>query len=91
MQAVVLGDTVSSKAIAPLAAGCDVLTHEATFASGMEAKARTAQHSTGWMAGAFAAAIGARQLMLTHFSARYREAQSNNFQFPRVGFVVQLG
>ncbi|GIL84558.1 hypothetical protein Vretimale_14606 [Volvox reticuliferus] len=70
---VVLGDTVSSKPIAPLAAGCDVISHEATFARGMEGKARIAQHSTGWMAGAFAAAVGARNLVLTHFSARYRE------------------
>ncbi|KAG2452691.1 hypothetical protein HYH02_002923 [Chlamydomonas schloesseri] len=71
---VVLGDTVSSKPIAPLAAGCDVVAHEATFAAGMEQKARIAQHSTGAMAGAFAAAVGARALVLTHFSARYREA-----------------
>ncbi|KAG2492115.1 hypothetical protein HYH03_009606 [Edaphochlamys debaryana] len=73
-KAVVLGDTVSSRAIAPLAAGCDVMSHEATFAQGMEQKARVAQHSTGWMAGAFAAAIGARHLVLTHFSARYQDA-----------------
>eukprot|EP00198_Chlamydomonas_reinhardtii_P011249 XP_001700586.1 RNase Z-like protein [Chlamydomonas reinhardtii] len=71
---VVMGDTVSSRAIAPLAAGCDVMAHEATFAAGMEQKARIAQHSTGAMAGAFAAAVGARALVLTHFSARYREA-----------------
>lgn len=69
-----MGDTVSSRAIAPLAAGCDVMAHEATFAAGMEQKARIAQHSTGAMAGAFAAAVGARALVLTHFSARYREA-----------------
>lgn len=71
---VILGDTVNSRAIAPLAAGCDVLSHEATFARGMEAKAQMAQHSTGWMAGAFARAVRAQRLVLTHFSARYREA-----------------
>lgn len=27
----VLGDTIDSRAIAPLALGCDVLSHEATF------------------------------------------------------------
>ncbi|PNH04946.1 Ribonuclease Z [Tetrabaena socialis] len=73
LAAVVMGDTVCSTAIGPLAAGCDVIAHEATFARGMEAKARIAQHSTGWMAGAFAAAVGAQRLVLTHFSARYRE------------------
>jgi ribonuclease Z len=68
---VVLGDTVNSRAIGPLAAGCDVISHEATFAKGMEPKARIAQHSTGWMAGAFAHAVAARHLVLTHFSSRY--------------------
>ncbi|GLC39336.1 hypothetical protein PLESTB_000895900 [Pleodorina starrii] len=80
---VVLGDTVSSRPIAPLAAGCDVMSHEATFARGMEAKARVAQHSTGWMAGAFAAAVGARSLVLTHFSARYREGPRDNLDYGR--------
>ena len=37
---VVLGDTCDSRAIAPLAMGCDLLSHEATFCSG------------GWHAGA---------------------------------------
>lgn len=37
----------------------------------MEDKCRISQHSAGWMAGAFAAAVGAQQLVLTHFSARY--------------------
>lgn len=37
---------------------------------GMEAKADIAQHSTTLMAGAFAADVAARMLVLTHFSAR---------------------
>jgi len=68
---VLLGDTMDSLAIAPLALGADVLSHEATFREGMEATALRAQHSTAWMAGEFAAAVGARALVLTHFSARY--------------------
>ncbi|WIA10111.1 hypothetical protein OEZ85_010318 [Tetradesmus obliquus] len=67
----ILGDTVDSRAIAPVACGADLVSHEATFASGMEGKAAVAQHSTAWMAGEFAAAIQARSLVLTHFSARY--------------------
>lgn len=31
MQVCILGDTVNSAAIAPLALGCDLLSHEATF------------------------------------------------------------
>jgi ribonuclease Z len=67
----ILGDTVDSRAIAPVACGADLVSHEATFASGMEGKAAVAQHSTAWMAGQFAWAIEARSLVLTHFSARY--------------------
>ncbi len=49
----------------------DLVSHEATFADGMEQKARIAQHSTAPMAGAFARRIAARKLVLTHFSGRY--------------------
>ncbi|KAI3431485.1 hypothetical protein D9Q98_004536 [Chlorella vulgaris] len=68
---VILGDTCNSSSLAPLAADCDLLSHEATFCSGMEDKAAVAQHSTTEQAGAFAAAVDARNLVLTHFSARY--------------------
>lgn len=67
---VILGDTCNSSSLAPLAADCDLLSHEATFCSGMEDKAAVAQHSTTEQAGAFAAAVDARNLVLTHFSAR---------------------
>lgn len=68
---VLLGDTVDSRPIAPVAFGADLVSHEATFAAGMEGKAAMAQHSTAWMAGQFAWAIQAKALVLTHFSARY--------------------
>lgn len=73
---VILGDTCESSAIAPLALGCDLLSHEATFCSGMEQKAAIAQHSTTLQAGAFAAAVDAQRLVLTHFSARYESVAS---------------
>jgi hypothetical protein len=66
-----LGDTANSEAIAPLAAGCDLLSHESTFLHNKLTKARIARHSTGQQAGDFAARIAARQLVLTHFSGRY--------------------
>ncbi|KAK9808685.1 hypothetical protein WJX72_001882 [[Myrmecia] bisecta] len=68
---VLLGDTCNSAAVAELAQGADLVSHEATFARGMEEKAHIAQHSTADMAGAFARCINARDLVLTHFSARY--------------------
>ena len=48
-----------------------MVSHECTFAAGMEKKAYVAQHSTAPMAGAFARHIRARALVLTHFSNRY--------------------
>ena len=54
-----------------LAIGADVVSHEATFAAGMERKAYQAQHSTAPMAGAFARRVRAQALVLTHFSNRY--------------------
>ncbi len=51
--------------------GADLVSHEATFAAGMEKKAHVAQHSTAPMAGTFARKIRAHALVLTHFSNRY--------------------
>lgn len=50
-----------------LAAGVDLLVHEATHMPGDCAKARLRGHSTPDMAGTVAAAVGARSLVLTHF------------------------
>jgi ribonuclease Z len=71
---VILGDTCDSSAIADAAFGCDLLSHEATFNKGFEEKARIATHSTAEQAGAFAKRIRARNLVLTHFSARYEQS-----------------
>ncbi|GAB0491632.1 hypothetical protein MMPV_002886 [Pyropia vietnamensis] len=68
---VLLGDTADSSAIAAAAEDADLLVHEATFASALADKAAIAAHSTAAMAGAFARAVGARRLHLTHFSSRY--------------------
>lgn len=84
---VVMGDTNSGKYIANLARDADVLIHEATnsyfndldcgivekFRSYEELEKHTCDHghSTPDMAGAFAARINAKQLILTHFSSRY--------------------
>ena len=75
---VLLGDTVDSRAIAPVACDADLVSHEATFAAGMESKAALAQHSTAWMAGQFAWAVRAKALVLTHFSARYEGSRATN-------------
>jgi len=71
---VLLGDTCDSTAIANAAHGCDVISHEATYSRGMEEKAAVATHSTSEQAGEFARRIRAKALVLTHFSARYEQA-----------------
>ena len=71
-----LGDTMCSSAIAPLATDCDVLSHESTFLHAMARKARAAAHSTGRQAGACAARVRAKHLVLTHFSGRYAHGQT---------------
>ncbi|KAH7914398.1 beta-lactamase-like protein [Hygrophoropsis aurantiaca] len=83
---VVLGDTHDPSPIAEIAASPDLLVHEATnaYLPGLdentkigdtfeivEARAKSRGHSTPQMAGAFANRIGARKLVLNHFSARY--------------------
>ena len=82
----ILGDTYDPSPIAGLAEGACLLVHEATNAhlpgvdpdtkagdtyESVEARARSRGHSTPQMAGAFARRIGARKLVLNHFSARY--------------------
>ena len=46
--------------------------------AGMEGKSKAAQHSTGYLAGAFAEAVRTRHLVLTHFSARYSFVQASD-------------
>ncbi len=82
----ILGDTHDPSPIAGLAEGACLLIHEATNAhlpgvdpgtkeadthETVEARAKSRGHSTPQMAGAFARRIGARKLVLNHFSARY--------------------
>lgn len=84
---VICGDTADSRAIAGLAEGADVLVHEATnaFLSGIDkdtskdavtTDAKIHGHSTPTIAGDFAKQIGAKRLVLNHFSSRYKGDQS---------------
>lgn len=84
---VICGDTADARAIAGLAEGADVLVHESTnaFLSGIDKDTNKAEvardakihgHSTPGIAGDFAKQIGAKRLVLNHFSSRYKGDQS---------------
>lgn len=76
----VLGDTCDSRHLAGIAANADIIVHEATNAAIEDDEdegevislAISRGHSTPTMAGAFARSCGAKQLVLTHFSSRYK-------------------
>ena len=68
---VLLGDTSDSSNILPLTQDVHVLVHEATFDDAHQELALPRGHSTARMAGLFATKLNAKNLILTHFSARF--------------------
>lgn len=74
----VVSDAGDASAIAPHAAGADLLIHEATYADAEQLLARKHGHSTATDAARLAATIGARHLALTHFSPRYETRSSGD-------------
>ncbi|KSU77877.1 ribonuclease Z [Pseudarthrobacter enclensis] len=64
-------DTAPCEGAEELAEGADLLVAESTFSDEDAGLAREYRHLTAGQAGALAATAGARELVLTHFSARY--------------------
>ena len=79
---VILGDTSDSKSIEQAAFGCDVILHECTFDKSMKERAEKTGHSTSEMAARFADKIQAKNLILTHFSARYLQFATEHNPIP---------
>jgi ribonuclease Z len=68
------GDTRQSENIVELAESADLLIHEATFDDELTERAAEDGHSTPSIAAETAKKAGVKQLVLTHISARYKDA-----------------
>jgi len=68
------GDTGPSEKIGKLAEFADLLIHEATFEDEMEERAIEDGHSTPSIAANIAKVADVKRLVLTHISARYKNA-----------------
>ncbi|MDR9854091.1 ribonuclease Z [Paenibacillus sp. VCA1] len=71
----VLGDTRPCGNVLKLARDADLLVHEATFMDDLKESAYNYHHSTSVQAAEAAAAAGAKELILTHFSSRYKDME----------------
>jgi len=83
---VISGDTRPAQTVINASEHADVLVHEATFADEEADRARETGHSTAREAAAVARSAGARQLVLTHFSARYSRDASELLRQAREEF-----
>jgi len=68
------GDAGPSEALVELAMNADLLIHESTFDDALKERALKDKHSTPTMAGQTAKKAKVKQLVLTHISARYKDA-----------------
>ncbi len=68
-------DTMPCDGARRLAEGVDLLVHEATFTEALRERAAETGHSTARQAAEVARDVGAKRLLLTHFSARYDSAE----------------
>ena len=69
----VSGDTRPTRELEEFFAGCDWLVFESTFSHDLRQKALETLHTTAREAGELAARIHAKNLVLTHFSARHAD------------------
>ena len=84
------GDSRPCESTTEMAAGADLLIHEATFADEEQPRALETGHSTAREAAGIAARAGVKQMALTHLSARYSVNPSELLQQAREVFPNSL-
>jgi len=67
-----ISDTSKTKTIVPFIQGVDLLYHEATYADEGKKRAKETGHSTARQAAEIARLAGVKQLVIGHFSNRYK-------------------
>ena len=86
-------DTLYTPALAPLIAGAELLYHEATFLDELRERAAHTHHSTARQAALLAQAAGVKQLLLGHFSSRYKSLEPLLYEarpvFPHTELAVE--
>lgn len=89
-----ISDTVLTKNCYELAKDADVLVCEAAYASALEEKAAEYGHMTAKQAAQIASQAGVKKLILTHFSARYKDTaeleEDAKTVFPNVSCAFDL-
>lgn len=90
---VVAGDNDTPERLQAAVVGADVLVHEATYTSDVLAKIQAKNpdfdlmHSSAQLLGRFAEQVSVKNLIMTHFSARYQGFDNPNSSTPNMGHI----
>ena len=90
---VVAGDNDTPEHLKAAMVGADLLVHEATYASDVLAKIQAKNpdfdpmHTSAQLLGRFAEDVGLKNLILTHFSARYQSFDNPNSRTPNMAHI----
>lgn len=68
-------DTIYDESIIPFIKNVDLLYHESTFLHNMLERAKQTHHTTALQAGTIAKMAKVKQLMIGHYSARYKDVE----------------
>ena len=90
---VVAGDNDTPERLKAAVIGADLMVHEATYTSDVLAKIQAKNpdfdpmHSSAQLLGRFAEEVGVKNLIMTHFSARYQSFDNPNSPTPNMAHI----